>query len=583
MFSASRRLFDMLLQAVLRAPMDFTDRNPLGRIMNRFTSDTAILDEQVGQVLGSALTTALTLLAIFGVGSSVSWWTLPMSLPMLLMCTYSALQFFQVARKLKHLDNISRSPILESFCSTMDGLPTIRSMLLQERYTIKFGALVDDNTRALWNLWLVNAWFGCRMALIGSIFVTTATLVIVSMPGVTVAMTGFALGFLLRYTDTVSAFVRNFINLDLALTSTSRILEYINIPSEDYSGGRLPPASWPESGRVRISDLVVRHAPHLPPALDHVSFEIGPNERVGVVGRTGAGKSTLAMAFFRILEAEQGSISLDGINIAEVALQQLRQRLSIITQDPHLFFGTVRTNLDPFGTHDDTDLLHSLEQVHWPGCRDRHGQEDDPTSGPGLFSSPNTDDVTGRNAKSMHALSLLEQPIMDGGSNLSQGQRQQLSLARAIVDRSRLLILDEATSSMDPIVDASIQKSIRELSACGFASMLVIAHRIGTVMDFDKIIVLDKGVVVESGSPGELLKLPGGYFRGLAEDARETVKEAESQEMVVETGDDMEGLFVQESTYTSASRAVETRQSVSQSVVRRQSGAHCVETRHMQR
>jgi ABC-type multidrug transport system ATPase subunit len=136
---------------------------------------------------------------------------------------------------------------------------------------------------------------------------------------------------------------------------------------------------------------------------------------------------------------------------------------------------------------------------------------------------------------------------------------------------------------MDPIVDASIQKSIRELSACGFASMLVIAHRIGTVMDFDKIIVLDKGVVVESGSPGELLKLPGGYFRGLAEDARETVKEAESQEMVVETGDDMEGLFVQESTYTSASRAVETRQSVSQSVVRRQSGAHCVETRHMQR
>ncbi|KAL1793711.1 hypothetical protein ACET3X_008693 [Alternaria dauci] len=521
--NASRRLFDMLLNAVLLAPMDFTERNPLGRIMNRFTSDTAILDEQIGQILGGALTSALMLLAIFGVSTTVSKWILPMSIPMLLLCAYTAKQFLRVARKLKHLDNISRSPVLESFCSAMDGLPTIRSMLLQERYTTKFATMVDDNTRALLNLWLINSWFGCRMALIGSAFVTMASLVIISMPGITVAMIGFALGFLLRYTDTICAFIRNFGALEIALTSTSRVLEYTKIPNENYSGGRMPPAAWPEEGRVQVSDLVIRHAPHLPPALNRISFDIGPNERVGVVGRTGAGKSTLAMAFFRILEAEQGSITLDGINIAEVTLQQLRQRLSIITQDPHLFPGTVRSNLDPFSVHDDTDLLHALGRVHWPGSDDWFSEQADMVSGMGLFSDADSVVLSHHEATtSIPCPPLLDQPILNGGENLSQGQRQQLSLARAIVDRSKLLILDEATSSMDPDTDAAIQKSIRELSTCGFASMLVIAHRISTVMDFDKIIVLEKGAVVESGCPEDLLRLPGGYFRSLVEDSQGT-------------------------------------------------------------
>ncbi|KAG9195847.1 hypothetical protein G6011_00968 [Alternaria panax] len=518
--NASRRLFDMLLDAVLRAPMDFTERNPLGRIMNRFTSDTAILDEQIGQVLGAALTSALMSLAIHGVSTTVSWWILPMSIPMLMLCTYSANHFLQVARKLKHLENISRSPVLDGFCSTMDGLPTIRSMLLQERYIVKFATLVDDNTRALLNLWLINSWFGCRMALIGSVFVTMASLVIVSMPSTTVAMTGFALAFLIRYTDNISTFIRSFGGLELSLTSASRVIEYTKIPIENYSAGRMPPAAWPEEGRVQISNLVIRHAPHLPPALNGITFDIESNERVGVVGRTGAGKSTLAMAFFRILEAEKGSITLDGINISDVTLLQLRQRLSIITQDPHLFPGTVRSNLDPFSVHDDTDLLHALGRVHWPGSDNWFSEHANMASGSGLFSDANSVVPSLHDATLIQGPLLLDQPILDGGDNLSQGQRQQLSLARAIVDRAKLLIFDETTPSVDPDTDASIQKSIRELSACGFASMLVIAHRISTIMDFDKVIVLDSGVIVESGSPEYLLRLPGGYFRGLVEDSK---------------------------------------------------------------
>ncbi|PSN70285.1 hypothetical protein BS50DRAFT_674708 [Corynespora cassiicola Philippines] len=509
---AARRLFRRLLHAVLHAPIDFLNRNPLGRILNRFSADTAIVDGQVGQILGGALTGVLQLIAIIGVGISVSWWILPVSVLMLLLCAHSARLFFEAARKLKHLDNVSRSPVFESFCSTMDGLPTIRALLLQERYMNKFAAQVDQNTRALWNLWLVNAWFGCRMALIGSAFVTIATLVIVSMPNITVATTGFALGFLLRYADVVSTFIRSFINLDLALVSTDRVIEYTQITSEKYDG-RMPPAAWPEQGHVNVSNLVVRHDPQLPPALNKISFQLLPNERVGVVGRTGAGKSTLAKAFFRMLEAEQGSITLDGIDIASLALQQLRQRLSIIPQDPHLFSGTVRSNLDPFGSHDDTDLMRALESVHWSGCTGGLIEQGTTPSESSAPSNSNTSPTP------TNAFFPLDHPILEAGHNLSQGQRQQLSLARAIVDRPKLLILDEATSSMDPATDALVQASIRELSASGFASMLVIAHRINTVLDFDRILVLDRGQVVEWGSPRELLAREGGWFRALADES----------------------------------------------------------------
>ncbi|OCK87864.1 ABC bile acid transporter [Cenococcum geophilum 1.58] len=518
---AARRLFVMLQHSVLYAPLDFLDRNPPGRILNRFSSDTDVLDSQIGQVLGGALISALELLAIFVVGTSASWWILPISMVMFLFCVHSAYRFYEAARNLKQLDSISRSPVLERFSSTIEGLPTIRALGLQESYRHKLATQVDDNTRAVWNLWLVNCWFGYRMVLIGAAFVTVATFAIISVPGTTAAMTGFALSFLLRYTSVVSAFIRGYINLELALTSVDRVLEYAQIPSEKYDGVAVP-AAWPDQGLLNVSHLVVRYSPYLQPALDRVSFQLLPNQRIGVLGRTGAGKTSLTMALFRFLEAEQGSIMLDGIDISGVPLQQLRQRMAIIPQDPHLFSGTVRSNLDPFDAYDDLDLLHALECVHWTHIETKTDNESILSSSASQPSSSQTTVVGLDTDLQKQWVSPLDEEIIDSGRNLSQGQRQQLCLARAIASRPKILIMDEATSSIDQRTDALIQKSIRESFGRGFTSLLVIAHRVSTVLDFDRILVLDKGRVVEFGSPRDLIQRVGGHFRTLVEDSGHT-------------------------------------------------------------
>lgn len=517
MIYAARNLFEMLLHSVLRAPLDFLDRNPVGRILNRFSADIAMIDTQLGSFCGGALTGALEFIAIFVAGTAASWWVLPISVIMLLLCAHSTYHFYVAARNLKHLDSISRSPVFERFGSIVDGLPTIRAHGLVDSYRQDFGAKVDDNTRALWNLWLINCWFGYRMALIGAAFVTVTTFAIISVPGATVAITGFALSFLIRYTLVTSSFIRNYINLELALNNVDRVLEYAEIPSEAYDGQAVP-AAWPQEGRLDVSHLVVRHSPHLPPVLDHISFQILPSQRVGVVGRTGAGKSSLAMALFRFLEAEEGSIILDGIDISTVPLHELRHRLAVIPQDPHLFSGTVRSNLDPFEVHTDLELFDALDRVHWTPAVAREGNRPDSSSSTSQSGSSHSTLARSNGGLYKKCVSPLDEEIVDAGRNLSLGQRQQLCLARAIASRPKILVMDEATSSIDQRTDNLIQESIREAFGRDFTTLLVIAHRISTVIDFDRILVLDEGRLVEFGSPQELIQREGGHFRALFEE-----------------------------------------------------------------
>ena len=299
--------------------------------------------------------------------------------------------------------------------------------------------------------------------------------------------------------------IRQYANVELDMNATERIVEYSNIKIEPQTGIS-PRASWPEKGALKVSDLVVSYAPDLPPVLKDLSFSVEPNTRVGVVGRTGAGKSSLTLALFRFLEARSGSVFIDGIDISTINLYDLRSRLAIIPQDPVLFSGTVRSNLDAFNEHTDDDLRDALRRVHLI--------PDAESAVPSGSATP-IDDLN----HNTNLFKSLNSKISEGGLNLSQGQRQLLCLARAIVSRPKILILDEATSAVDMETDALIQRSIRE--EFRDATLLVIAHRLSSIVDFDRILVMGDGEAREFGRGKELMEIEGGVFKGMVEESGE--------------------------------------------------------------
>jgi len=349
------------------------------------------------------------------------------------------------------------------------------------------------------------------MSLIGGFFATFVAIFILVMPGggIDASLAGFALSFALEYTGTVIWTIRHYANLELDMNAAERIIEYSNLATESQEGIE-PPAHWPSEGRLEVNDLVVSYADDLPPVLKGLSFNIERNERIGVVGRTGAGKSSLTLALFRFLEAREGSIHIDGLDISTINLHALRSRLAIIPQDPVLFSGTVRSNLDAFDEHTDAELRDALMRVHLV------------TESEFAAASGSTTPLTPTNRRNKNPFTTLSSPITEGGLNLSQGQRQLLCLARAIVSRPKIMVLDEATSAVDMQTDGLIQKSIREeFVDC---TLVVIAHRLSTVVDFDRVLVLGEGRVVEFGTPRELFEDEDGAFRGMVMESGERDK-----------------------------------------------------------
>jgi ABC-type multidrug transport system fused ATPase/permease subunit len=328
--------------------------------------------------------------------------------------------------------------------------------------------------------------------------------------------------------------LRFYANVEIDMNATERVLEYTNITTETR-GGYNPPAGWPTKGKIEVEDLEVSYAPDLPPVLKEVNFTVENNQRVGVVGRTGAGKSSLTLALFRFLESRCGRILIDGLDISMLKLHELRRRLAIIPQDPVLFSGTVRSNLDPFDQHSDLELYNALERVHLLHFEDTSTLASSSVTTPGSQTPPQTDrdplststtlttsstTPTTTPPRKPHVIPgpfTLSTPITTAGTNLSQGQRQLLSLARAILRHPKILVLDEATSAVDMETDALIQQSIREEFGRGDSSLLVIAHRLSTIADFDRILVMDEGRVVEFGAPRELMGFQNGIFRNLVQ------------------------------------------------------------------
>lgn len=314
--------------------------------------------------------------------------------------------------------------------------------------------------------------------------------------------------------------LKRYANTKLNMNSTERAIEYSRIQTEDQ-GGLRPPAAWPTSGRLKIHDLVVGYAPDLPPVLDGLTFS-AVNERVGVIGRIGAGKSTLSLALFRFLEARQGSIHIDGLDISKMKLHDLRSRLAIIPQDPVLFSGTIRSNLDPFDQHSDAEILDALERVHL--IKHAEDYSSDSSSDSSYVTTADTFVTTTETwpepedskSDTTNIFTSLSSTVSEGGLDLSQGQRQLLCLTRAILAQPKIMILDETTSAVDMETNKLIQRSIRE-ELPHMSTLLVIAHRLSTIADFDKILVLDAGRAVEFGTPRDLMEVEGGMFRRFVE------------------------------------------------------------------
>ena len=356
---------------------------------------------------------------------------------------------------------------------------------------------------------------GFRQAVIGAVFATVVSFILISEPTMDAPLAGFTLGFTIQYTRSIIWTIRSYSMLEMNMNAVERVVDYSELAIEDQDGHDVP-AAWPTEGRLEITDLVAGYAPDLPPVLKGLSFSVEKGQRVGIVGRTGSGKSTFTLALFRFLtNFREGKIFVDGIDTSTIKLSVLRSRLAIIPQDPVLFSGTVRSNLDDFGEYSDEELRSALERVHLISSRPTTASgsgEQTPATGAVQTPSPVID-------TNINIFNSLSSRISEGGLNISQGQRQLLCLARAIARKPKIMVLDEATSAVDMGTDELIQKSIRtEFKGC---TLLVIAHRLSTIADFDQILVMGDGKAVEFGTPKELLGIQDGVFKGMVESSGE--------------------------------------------------------------
>ncbi|KAJ5721205.1 P-loop containing nucleoside triphosphate hydrolase protein [Penicillium malachiteum] len=490
---SSKVLFQNILSAVLAAPLRWLDTTPSGRIINRFTADIYQLDCVLGPQLATFMKFVFQLLGILIAGVLVSPVILIPATVLLGASWKVSSTYLAAAREMKRLESVSRSPIIEHFNSTLLGLGTIRAYGKAQNYQESVQKCIDTHSNASRHLWLFNWWAQIRIGALGAIFAVIVTVVIAKIR-ISASLAGFVISFILQYNIAVSTSLRLYSSVEMAMNGAERVIEYTKIETETQDGID-PPAAWPIQGKVEVHDLVVGYAPELPPVLNGLTFHIENNQRVGVVGRTGAGKSSLTLALFRFLEYRKGKVVIDGLDISNIKLSALRSRLAIVPQHPVLFSGTIRSNLDPFDKYSDTELNAALERVQLIHPEDSNKEENSQFS--------------------------LSTPVSQGGLSFSQGQRQLLCLARSILQQPKIMILDEATSAVDKETDNLIQQAIRTEFGRNSSSLLVIAHRLSTVADFDRILVMDQGQMVEFGTPQELLSIQNGVFKDLVEQCGE--------------------------------------------------------------
>lgn len=384
--------------------------------------------------------------------------------------------------RLRPLLGTCQYPLTDHTNSAAIGLITIRAFNRSEMYIERMLDFVDVSSKVGLHVIMSGCWAKTRASILGCIFVTATTATMV-YNAVDAAVAGFTISLAFQLKATISTLLNQWSATRMGFMSVDRLLALSEIPKESNEGLRTGD-QWPERGSIKVRDLTVRYRPELPPTLKGISFSVQPKTRIGIVGRTGAGKTSLTSALLRCVEASDGEILIDGVNIADIRLKDLRDAIRLIPQDPFLFSGTLRSNLDTGRGKKDGELISVLRRVHLIN------------SDNGLSRGTDFDD--------------LDMAIESGGSNLSHGQRQLICLARAILAHCRIVILDEATSGIDSASDAAIQQVIKD--EFPDATIMVVAHKLLTVVDFDSILVLSEGKVVEFGSPKELLEKEGMFW-----------------------------------------------------------------------
>uniref|UniRef100_K3X2G5 Uncharacterized protein n=1 Tax=Globisporangium ultimum (strain ATCC 200006 / CBS 805.95 / DAOM BR144) TaxID=431595 RepID=K3X2G5_GLOUD len=484
---SSKNLHDELFRRVLNAPVNrYFDVTPVGRILNRFSNDLDQVDSNLPQQYQNLFQSMVVFLGCLVVCAMASFWVGLSYIPMLMIFVITGLYFKKTSREVKRLEGITRTPVFNLFGETLNGLHTIRAFKMQETFIKLNKQAVDDNTSFYFTYWAAGRWLAVRLDWLSVVIIFVVALYLVIAKGdIGPVLAGISLTYSLMLTSMVQWVVRAVDMTDNAMTSVERLLHFRNIPVEDDGANATPINSelWPSQGAIKFDQLCLKYRPELPLVLRGVNMDIQGGEKVGICGRTGAGKSSLMIALFRICEFESGSVFIDGLDIQSVKLRDLRRSLAIIPQDPVLYSGSLRENLDPFGDYADDLIWSVLKQVHL------------------------SDSVTKWGAG-------LDFVVSEQGDNLSVGQRQLLCIARALLKDSKIVVLDEATANVDTATDNLIQVTIRETFVA--KTVLIIAHRINTIMHCDKIAVMDAGRVAEFGSPEELLSQPASIFASLA-------------------------------------------------------------------
>ncbi|KAG2156756.1 multidrug resistance-associated ABC transporter [Suillus bovinus] len=504
---ASTVLYQQLLETVLFAHIRFHDTVSRGRLLNRFGKDFEGIDSRLADHFGRSLVYAFSVLV------TIVSVTFAGGVPFLIAIIILGFIYFdvskyygQAARDMRRLDSVARSPLYSMYGETIAGAPILRAFGASSKFLRDMLRCVDTNINPNYWQWAVNRWLSARFDLLSAATVGVTGLIAVSTPTISAALAGFALSFAGSMTFTLLFLVRRFVGLEQSMVALERIKEYSELKREppEYIEPR-PPASWPDKGAIKCENLIIRYAPELPEVLHNLNFEVHPGEKVGILGRTGSGKSTLALSFFRFVEATEGRIVIDDLDISKMGLSDLRSKLTIIPQDPTILSGTLRSTLDVFEEYEDAEIFEALRRVH-------------------LIPSDAAADVVEIDGVevNVNVFRNLESPVSEGGENFSTGEKQLLCMARAILKRSKLLVMDEATASVDYATDELIGKTIREEFAN--STILTIAHRLRTVIDYDRVMLLDQGKIVEFGQnltkafrPAHLLSDPSSQFYELCE------------------------------------------------------------------
>lgn len=497
---------------VLHAPLSFFDTNPQGRITHRFSKDIDAIDNVVGETLRLFISVCVQALGSIILVAIILPYFLAIAFVIVVGYVWVGMFYRPASRELRRLNNVLRSRIYEHFSESLVGITSLRTYGAVTGFIEENARRIDSENRAYWLSIACQRWLNLRLDALGAVLVFGSALLVIGLRDtIDPASGGVVLSYMVTVQSIFSQMIRQSAEIENNMNSIERLLHYANkieqeLPHSMPEDAALEQSGWPQKGEVQFRDVTASHRKELAPALVDVTLDIKPGQRIGVVGRTGAGKSTLLSSLLRIMEPSSGTVCIDGIDVQHIGLSLLRRKISVISQDAVLFAGTLRYNLDPFQEHTDSDLWAALKQAklveHDEGATE---------------VSPTETEKPRDNSRRLH----LDMDIATDGSNLSQGQRSLVSIARALVKQARILVLDEATASVDAETDSHIQTMLQtSLRNCTF---ITVAHRLDTIIGpSDYICVMDKGRVAEYASPEALWEKKSGLFRQLCESAKIT-------------------------------------------------------------